>query len=552
MVLEAAWRLGIGVALAWAALPWLVRLARRSRSALPAQYYRALCVALAIATALIFAPLMRGIFGSAVALRALRPSSAAEPSSMTFVAELVSPLLGAAEKAWPSMLLGHVFAAVGGTWLLLFAVGMASSIAGHLRLRREYDEAPRAPEHVLARAARVAAELGVTAPTIRVADAAAAAFTYGAVSPAIVIGSSSCELQDDHLDFVLRHELCHIARHDTRVMYLIDLAQRCFAGHPSLRALATEIRVAREARADAAAAGDRPLEYARFLLTIAERIQSVRSPFCTLVSMADTALERRVEMLIKPKPERSRLRRSMPWLLLAGLTLGSLVFLTPASWGQPERAANDHPTVKGNLSVEQVEQGLFTNTSQMLSCYSGLGTPRPNLSVHVSFEIDERGRVDSGRVAAPEHPELEPCLRAGLLKLTFARPSSGKVSVDAWTLFTPPYAERRAVLETREGASQRLSKDVIRTTVRSYLPQLRDCFEQLTPSVPSASVSMNFTIARDGHVSDGEAIDKATDTKSQLTQCVDKVMRTMRFPAPEDGNVFISYPIDFENNSPAD
>jgi beta-lactamase regulating signal transducer with metallopeptidase domain len=552
MALETAWRVGIGVALGWAALPWLVMLARRSRSALPCLYYRALVAALGIATALIFLPLLRGLLGSPVALRALGTGSAAEPSTVTFVTELVRPLLGAAENAWPTLPLAQTFAAVGGLWLLLLAAGMVSSIAGRLRLHREYGQAPSAPERVLRHAARVAAELNIRPPAIRVADAAAA-FTYGALSPLVILGTSSCELQDEDLDFVLRHELCHIVRHDTRTMYLIDFAQRCFAGHPSLRWLAAEIRVAREARADRAAAGDRPLEYARFLLTIAERIHSRRAPLASLVSMADTALERRVEMLVEPNPNRSRLRRSMPWLLLAGLALGSLVFLTPASWGQPDRAASDRPTVKGNLSIEQVEKGLFANPAYLLSCYGTLSAPRTNLSAHVSFEIDERGRVSSGRVSVPELPELEPCLREGLMKLTFEPPSSGQVSVEASTLLTPPYDERRAVLETKEGVSQRLPKEVIRTAVRSYLPQLRDCFEQLEPARSAAKVSMNFTIARDGQVSDGQAIDEASEGKNQLTQCVDRVMRSMRFPAPEDGIVSVSYPLEFENTpSPAD
>jgi len=109
-------------------------------------------------------------------------------------------------------------------------------------------------------------------------------------------------------------------------------------------------------------------------------------------------------MLINPNPNRSRLRRSMRWLALTGLTLCGIVFLTPASWEQSEREVGDHPIVNGNLSVEQVEKGLFTNAQPMVDCYNRLPAPRANLPMHVSYEIDERGRVSSGRVSGPRPP----------------------------------------------------------------------------------------------------------------------------------------------------
>jgi beta-lactamase regulating signal transducer with metallopeptidase domain len=99
------------------------------------------------------------------------------------------------------------------------------------------------------------------------------------------------------LDFVLRHELTYVARRDAHAAPWIELAQRCFSGHPRLRGLEREIRFAREAAVDEAAAGAQALEYARFLLGLAERVEALRAPHASLVSMADTALERRIEML---------------------------------------------------------------------------------------------------------------------------------------------------------------------------------------------------------------------------------------------------------------
>ncbi len=556
MVFEGAWRLGIGVALGWAALPLLVKIARRSRQSAPADHYRALVTALAIATALMFAPLVRGWAGTLVELPAPgAPGASYGSSSVDFVAELVSPLLGAAGKTWPSMPLAQALSYLGSLWLVLLAVGVVASAAGHVRLRRVYGKAPVAPARVLAQAARIAAEIGIEAPPVRVADGLASAFTYGFVSPVIVLGSTACEMRDADLDFVLRHELCHVARHDTRAIYWIDLAQRCFTGHPSLSGLAGDIRLAREARVDEAAAGTRPLEYARFLLTVAEHAHSVHAPSPSLVSMADTALERRVEMLITPR-NRTRLRRSLPWLGLAGLTLGTLVFVAPSSWGQPNGSADGHPTVTGQLSVQQVEQAMFADPLAMLYCYGALAGPRENLFAHFSFEIAENGRVSSGQVSAPDHPELEPCMRAVLMNKTFPAPSSGTVHVEFPTQLTPPYEERRAVAEASEGNSQRIPPDTIRAVVRSYYDQFRECYEPLIPSLPAASVTLSFTIGREGNVTDGEVKDVTPgehDAKAaaELARCVDGVMRTMKFPAPEDGIVTVGYPIMFtDGNEP--
>jgi hypothetical protein len=170
--------------------------------------------------------------------------------------------------------------------------------------------------------------------------------------------------------------------------------------------------------------------------------------------------------------------------------------------------------------------------------------------VKLSFEIDERGRVSSGRVSVPDHPELEPCLHAALMQRTFPRPSSGTVSVDAPTLLTPPYDERRAVLEAREGTSQSLSHDVIRTTLRGYFPQLRDCFERADKALRSVNITMSFVIGRDGRTMDGKTIDKSEPPAdlaafAGFAQCIDEVRRTMQFPVPEDDIVSVDYPITF-------
>lgn len=541
--------MGLGVALGWGALPLLVKLARRSRQGTPAEQYRALVLSLVVAAMLVFAPLARGWAGTGVELAALGPSAS---SSVVFVAELVSPLLGAVENAGASTPLAYLLPFIGGLWLLLFTAGVLASICGHVRLRRAYAGAGPAPARVIERAARIAAELAVPPPPIHVDSGLAAAFTYGGFSPVIVLGAASCQMPDADLDFVLRHELCHVARRDTRAILWIDLAQRLFTGHPSLRALAAEIRFAREACVDQVAAGARPLEYARFLLTVAEHVHAGRAPAPSLVSMADTALERRVEMLIKPNTARSRVGRTSIWLGTAGLALGGLVFAAPMSWAQPA-GGSGRPTVSGNLSVEQVEQAMFADPGPMLACYGRLPSPRSTLFAHLSFDIAENGRVSSSRVSVPSHPELEPCLQSVLMNEQFPAPAGGTVHVELPTKLSPPYDERRAVDEARESTSQRLPPEVIRATVRSYYGGFRDCYEAQLPELASARVTLRFTIGRDGSVTDGEAVDETeaeSERSAELSRCLDGVMRTMRFPAPRDGIVTVGYPIFFERGAP--
>lgn len=252
-------------------------------------------------------------------------------------------------------------------------------------------------------------------------------------------------------------------------------------------------------------------------------------------------------MLINPHPNRSRLRRSSIWLGATGLALGGLVFAAPVAWGHPN--GGGYPTVTGNLSVEQVEQALFANPQPMLDCYDRLPSPRATLSAHLSFDIAEKGRVRSGHVSVPDHPELERCLQSVLMNEQFPAPSNGTAHVEFPTQLSPPYDERRAAEEAREGNSQRLPPDVIKSTVRTYYDSFRDCYEAQLPDLASARVTLRFTIGREGNVTDGEAIDK-TEPKSEgsaeLAQCLDGVMRTMQFPAPKDGIVTVDYPIDFE------
>jgi beta-lactamase regulating signal transducer with metallopeptidase domain len=545
VLVESAWRLGVGVALGWAALPLLVKLARRNRQAAPSVYYRALVAALGIATALLFAPAVRGWTGFGIELPLDMPGSTwADSAALRFGPEWVDPLLGSRQNPWSSLSLSSVITGVGLLWLLLVSAGVSHSVWGRVQLWRAYRNAAAAPLDVLERVDRVAAELGIRRPRVRVADGLPSAFTFGVLSPVVVLGAGACRGPADELDFILRHELLHVVRSDARAAFWIEVAQRCFTGHPGLRALAAEIRFAREATVDAAAAGAVPLEYARFLLVLAERLRCARLPAPHLISMADTTLERRVEMLITSTPKPIRPWRSVSWLGLCGLALGALVFLAPSSWGKGDGPNGpDHTRVWGNLPVEQVESTVFGEQGQgFKTCYGALTAPRPTVYFRMLFDIAEDGRVKGGRLVVPEHPALAPCLEGVMKAFVFPAPSAGTVTVDFPVKLTPPLEERNAQAEAEHGVSHRLSKEVIRWVVKDHYSGFSACYEALPQPWPSLTMKLDFTIGIDGSVIDGEVKPKEPP---EFARCLDGVMRSMVFPPPKDGIVTVVYPVMF-------
>jgi beta-lactamase regulating signal transducer with metallopeptidase domain len=444
------------------------------------------------------------------------------------------------------MPLARALSVLGLLWLAALVHGVVRSLASRFRLARAYHTAPTAPARVLERAARVAGELGIRTPAIRVADGIASAFTFGVFTPVVVVGRAVCDAGDDDLGFVLRHELTHVVRGDARAAFWIELAQRCLCGHPCLRGLEREIRFAREAAVDELAAGAQALEYARFLLGLAERVEALRAPQASLVSMADTALERRIEMLISKK-QSTRSGRGAAWLGLSGLVLGALVFLAPSSFGQNAANGASQAKVKGNLTVAQIEKVVLGMPRPLLDCYGQLAAPRYNLDLQLNFEVGENGTVRSGRVEVPQHRELTSCFESALRKLVFPAPSGGTVQVDMPVLLTPPLEERNARTAKKQGVSQRLAPEVIRKVVRDYYGSIRDCYEKLGQPLPATRAKLNFTIARDGKVSDGEV---ESEEYPALGRCLDSVMRSMVFPPPNDGIVTVGYPLEFAPGEP--
>jgi beta-lactamase regulating signal transducer with metallopeptidase domain len=451
--------LGVGVLLGWALLPLLAALARRSRDAAPAAYHRALAFALLTAPLLALTPAAKLVLGSLLPhIGAGAAAPVVEPGRVLL--EWAEPILAAPGRAAFVAPFGRVLDAVGSLWLAVFALGVLQLAWVRARLRRRLRAAVPAPEAVRVQALEVAQRLGVRPPAIRVSPEFAAPFATGFLAPMVGLDPHSCTLGPVELGYALEHELSHIARGDTRLAFCVELARRCFIGHPSARWLVAELGWAREAAVDARVAGDNPRGYAQFLVASAERWSVAHAASTSSVFMANTALARRIEMLTSS----SRQIHSAPkrFALLGASALGlGLAALAPASCGAPQTeagpsrvgAAGSGPTppppshsgdlkagriaVSGRLAPDVIRAVMRDEFGRFRECYGTLPQPRPVVLSTLNFTIGAAGNVTAGHVDSEASPVLGQCLERVMLAIRFPAPQAGDVTVGYPMQFVP-------------------------------------------------------------------------------------------------------------------
>jgi len=452
--------LGAGVLLGWALLPLLAALARRSRDAAPAAYHRALAFALLAAPLLALTPALKLALGSLLLhLGAGAAAPVVEPGRVLL--EWAEPILAAPGPAGFVAPFGRVLAAVGSLWLGVFALGVLQLAWARVHLRRRWRAAVPAPEAVRVQALEVAQRLGVRPPVIRVSPEFAAPFATGFLAPVVGLDPHSCTLGPVELGYALEHELSHIARGDTRLALCVELARRCFIGHPSARWLSAELGWAREAAVDARVAGDSPRGYAQFLVASAERWSLARVASTSSVFMANTALARRIEMLTSSSRQIHSAPRRFALLAASALGLG-LAALAPASCGAPQTetdpgrvpgAAGGEPTtpppshsgelkagriaVSGSLPPDVIRAVMRDEFGRFRDCYATLPAPRPVVLSTLNFTIGAAGTVTAGHVDSEASPVLGQCLERVMLAVRFPAPQAGDVTVGYPIQFAP-------------------------------------------------------------------------------------------------------------------
>jgi len=149
----------------------------------------------------------------------------------------------------------------------------------------------------LVRARRLLATCTSAGKGIRVSDTVAAPLTIGR---SIILPRVLLEANDDTLiAAAIAHESAHIARRDYAAHLLLEVAALPLFFHPAIALLRRRLADAREIACDERAAAECGARaYAGALVRIAS--VAVRQPTFAM-SMASTAIERRVALLLKPR-----------------------------------------------------------------------------------------------------------------------------------------------------------------------------------------------------------------------------------------------------------
>ncbi|MEX2118182.1 MAG: M56 family metallopeptidase [Pirellulales bacterium] len=190
-----------------------------------------------------------------------------------------------------------------------------------------------APATQLARLCRSYFSVIPKAPGLWASDRVTSAIALGALKPRIVLPRESVvETNGPAVRAALAHEWAHIRHGDLRLLALERLLLPLVFLHPLFWWLRRSVRLEQELLADAAAAGDRPVEYAEVLLTWAKTARPSRHRLAALAIWEHpSTLSRRVYMILHSKrplaTSLSRARVCALGLLLAPAVL-CLSFIT--------------------------------------------------------------------------------------------------------------------------------------------------------------------------------------------------------------------------------
>jgi beta-lactamase regulating signal transducer with metallopeptidase domain len=328
--------LGAGVLLAWLGLP-LLALPGPGAQTEPGSRHRQRVLVLGLGALLLAVPALRSL----IATQALLPATEAVSAAVARAAEVLVPDAGPGPLVW-----------VARAWLLLTVLATLHALARLWRLGQLLERARPAPEADSILALRVARRAGLPPPRLLLSDEVSVPFAASLWRPAVVVPVGLRErLSDEAFQCVLAHEVAHLARGDQGWALLVALLRLPFALHPTARALAADLALAREEAVDAQVAHDDAHTYAHALVTVAA-LAGQRAGTLDLVSMSATALQARVAALADGRA-RSRAMR-WPTVVLASL-VGALAFgapLPPSADPAPAGVSGPSLTVAEGMALE--------------------------------------------------------------------------------------------------------------------------------------------------------------------------------------------------------
>jgi len=231
-------------------------------------------------------------------------------------------------------------------WVTGSALVLARMAVGEVRVRRLV----RRSQPLRADLANVVLENGrrglhvARAIVLRVSPEGGSPFTRGIFHPEIVLPEQAPRWQRDELEFVLEHELAHVARHDCLTQIPAQVACALFWFHPLVLLAAVQMRKERERACDDMVLnlGHPAADYAEFLVMLCRSLRKITPVRSTGVAMAESSqLEVRMKALLDPKINHKPLAASRA----RSVAVLTLALLLPA--------AAIHATVKngtGNIS----------------------------------------------------------------------------------------------------------------------------------------------------------------------------------------------------------
>ncbi|MEX2176406.1 MAG: M56 family metallopeptidase [Pirellulaceae bacterium] len=236
---------------------------------------------------------------------------------------------------------------VAAVWLLGAGLAGGWMLLGRVQARWLLRGAAHVPAWVQAELASIVGQRA--SPGLWASGRVSTAVALGALRPQVVLPAESIlEQNRTAIRAALAHEWAHIRHGDLWLLALERLLLPLLFMHPLFWWLRRGVRLDQELLADAAAAGDQPVQYAEALLTWAKSAKNERHGLAAL-SMWEhpSPLSRRVNMILNPKRRPSQAigrwwTAALAALLVPAVIGLSLFTLRPLT-AQEEEAAEAEP-----------------------------------------------------------------------------------------------------------------------------------------------------------------------------------------------------------------
>ena len=256
------------------------------------------------------------------------------------------------EQTEPALLLAWLF---GSGFILIWSLVRVYRFDRLLRTGSE-----TAPPELQARAARIAGRLGLrSVPTIRTTSAQLSPLVWwvGGKVRVVIPQSLLDQMDTEHSQWVLAHELAHVRRRDYLVRWLEWLACVCFWWNPLVWWGRCRLRGNEEICCDdlvLASLKPKPRTYADSLLNVIEHLASpvIRPPAVASEINSGGFLRRRFKMIVSETTNRSRSRWLQACVLLGAMLVLPVGLTYAQDFDAVERKLGE-AVAEGELSLEQ-------------------------------------------------------------------------------------------------------------------------------------------------------------------------------------------------------